>query len=147
MCHFSIHGAFAECAPLTFRRLTLEWQRGSSRRGWLQPASATMGHAGALPGPHGYIACFSACRDIAARTDWHDLHSGSIYLIKRSKRELTHLHSKMLLKQSTNLVARNGKSDQAFSWLSYKEGSPAHLHIRSLLSASPDTLQQTICLA
>lgn len=29
------------------RRLTLEWQRGAGKRGWLQPATATMGHAGA----------------------------------------------------------------------------------------------------
>ena len=28
------------------RRLTLEWQRGAGKRGWLQPATATMGHAG-----------------------------------------------------------------------------------------------------
>ena len=31
----------------TCRRLTLEWQRGAGKRGWLQPATATMGHAGA----------------------------------------------------------------------------------------------------
>ncbi len=35
-----------DCHCVTCSRLTLEWQRGASRRGWLQPASATMGHAG-----------------------------------------------------------------------------------------------------
>ena len=34
------------CCAARTSRLTLEWQRGASRRGWLQPASATTGHTG-----------------------------------------------------------------------------------------------------
>lgn len=89
----------------------------------------------------GTLHCSAHAKETAPHIDWHDLQYSSISLIKRRNRELTHSHSKVMLKQSTNLVARSGKSDQGCSWPSYKEGPLAHLHVRSLLSASPNPLQ------